>query len=627
MALEHTQVALSAEIEASKAQLQPHLETLDAEQLATCGIGYGDVADNAEIPNDPENHSQSYLSEFLSVTAMGLPQCVINAHGEDWPEDRALLLEMACNEIATQGGMREFVRRTATDFCYRAANAVCSLKPVRDYDGSDKPAALPTTHRLAFDEYLEDSTAVGAERKRWKGHRVARDVDDVIADARKHKGLGWDLSALESIKDTLPRDERSVTKRQSSVERRQLVYWVMWEPGFQIAKDERVNGTLHYVLDKTMPQDRSQADAMIRKSEGWYGSRIGPYAHAGATIIGDLHIELSPLVASASQAKYVNDIARAIRDGVNRYKSNTVVRGDDMYGLLHAALNGDMIRAPEGQSDVRTMLAQVQSGGAPQEMLVAFEMAKQSLQRGSGIYDTRQGDTSQDTTATAILDAQAGFKSRMDMAADPYWDFLRQIFTNWAYWADCSPNVRRRIGPIPPEMQQQLGVSQEFIETKGGFDKGSKRSPRDHDMLALAIDPFSTRSRSEQTMAQDLQVVMGVLQFIAALGPMAAAIDVDLLMRWVARSRGMKDATRVLDSGILRAIIGMTLGGQETPPAKGTGGLGQSLSFNGPRRVPSAMNAPQRPPSAPLGPRAMPGPAKAPTVGGTPKPKPQGAVA
>lgn len=605
MVLEHTQQALSDEIEASKAQLQPHLETLDAEQLQACGIGYGDVAQQTEIPNDPENHAQSWLRMFLSEVAMGAPRCVIDSHGEEWPEERALLIEMACNEIATQSGMREFVRRTATDYSFRAANAVCGLRPIPDWDGQDKPKALPTAHRLAFDEYLEDSTAVGAERRRWKAHRVARDVDEVLMQARKQPGLGWDVQALESIADSLPRDERSEAKRKSSVKRRQLVYWAMWEPGFQLdSKGDLIHGTVHYVLDKSMPQGRMPESGLIRKSSGWMGSPIGPYAHSGALIIGDLPVELAPLVSSASQAKFVNDIARAVRDGVTRFKSNTVVRGDDMYGLLNSALNGDIIRAPDG-IDVRTMIASAQSGGVSPELMIAFEAAKQSLQRNSGIYDTRQGDTSGDTTATAVLDAQAGFRSTMELYADPYRDFLRQVFTNWAYWADCSPMVSRKIGPLPPEVQQKLGVASPFLETKGGFGSESKRSARDHESLALSIDPFSTRSKNEQTMQMDLQVLMGTLQFIAALGPFAAALDVDLIMRWVARSRGVRDYERVLDSGIMRAIIGMTLGGQATPPAKGTGSTGQRLSFNGvspgPRRVPSTIGpapAPQALPQA-----------------------------
>lgn len=594
MALERTQTGLEFEVREAVRKIEPHRQHLENEHLRTCGKAYGDNADNAEVDEDPENFRQAWLRSFLADVGQGTPQFIIEAQGIEWPPTRAYLIQQAINTVALEqrlGAPLGFVHRTAVDYGFRSARAVCSLKTL-----PNSKRVIPTVEDLAFDELIYDSTVSGMHKARWIGHRVACDIDDKIAEAKAQPKLGWNVEMLERMRDNMTKDRRR--NDQSAVQRNELVYWCLWEPGYQLdpkrGEDQGFNGTMHYVVDPqcSISSKLGQTKKTVRASAPWFGAASGPYAFAAGMKIGELPIPLAPLVGGAVQGAAMNEVARGILAAIRSYKRNSVVSNDDVANLLRVALNGQLIAAPAGV-DLRSMLATAESGGLTQEMVAGFQLVMESAQRALGTYSSL-GDVDADATATAINAASAGYASTMQLHTTNFRGFLGDIGEKWAFWADCSEDVSVRVGPLPPEVAQEFGGKQ-FVDVAGSI--GGQHSPTDHRKIALSVDAFSVRAKNEMTMAQDVAAVTGAIGFLASLGPLVAGVDVDEYMRAVSRSRGIKWSEKLVDAKVLYTIAAMQIGSGEVSTPKPTTQPNQQISFAG---LSGASKAPAMAPSTGL---------------------------
>jgi hypothetical protein len=574
MPLERTQQAWEREIRAAKDVALAHTETLEREEYAVCGLSYGD-ADKRGVPDEPENHRQTWLRQFHAQNTLGSPECILETWGAEWPIERAVPIEMACNRAAYQIGLKETLHRAASDYALRRAVLSCYVAPQPGYEGEDDAPWMVGADRLASDEYLHAADALARREAAWEGHHIARPIEDVIHEAEQQPDLGWDLEALRALEKQVSEDKRRQQRTgHRLIERSDLVYWRIWERSARVDKAKGpkggYHGSVHYVLDELMPTERVKRP--IRKSEPWFGHRDGPYAVGGALYVGSLPWPVSPLVGTGPQADWTNIVAKALMLAVANYKAVTGTTDSNAAEQLRDAINGDVVEFANSV-DIRTLAATITAGGLDQQFIVAFQLALESLQRNAGTYQNRQGSVDSEATATAILDAQAGYASAMEFWADGFRDLQRQVFARWAYWFDLHPKVRIKVGPLPEEaraaMSQQSGQDvPPFVELRGGMDTGSKWTARDHDLLDLRVHPFSGRAKNEQGMLQDVQFLMGGVQWLAGLGPLALAIDTGKWMRMLGRARGIRDAERLLDPKLFAGILAMSMGQQEAPQAK-----------------------------------------------------------
>jgi hypothetical protein len=576
MSLKRTQVDLEDEIRSAQAVQAPHFKNLEVEYKRACGKAWGDNDSNPEVLDDPENLRLAWTRSFMSETAQGVPRCVIDAHGVEWPEHRAYLLQEACNAHARTLNLHSsgFVARQAVEFGFRSARSVSGLI-------KRAGKVTPWVRELDFDELLMDATVTSRAKARWTAHYVTRDIDDVIEDGRRDKTTGWNLEFLGRVKDTLGRDPKAASKApHHGVERNELRYWVIWEreynlPGF----DESTGhyGTLHYVLDPSMtswmkPDESSKVKTgLVRQSESWFGSSIGPHAFSAGFKVGTLAYELSPLTALAVQSGHLNDVARAIKRAIEQYRSNGVINGDSAASLIQMAQHGADIVLPQG-ANIANLYGVIERGGLQPQMLTAFQLLMEQAQRASGGLYSHLGDVDSDATATAINSAATGYASTMGLYVSSYLNHYAQIYAQWAYWFDLSPDVETRVGPLPPEMVAHLnsggvGIDPKhpFVNTKG--DKGDAEKIESHRGIAMRIDAASTRGTSELTLQREVMGATQLLQTIIGLGPHAIGVDIDELQRNTARAYGAKWIEKLVDANAIRLVAGAMLGAQEAPPA------------------------------------------------------------
>jgi len=607
--MERTQQGLWREIEAYQKKAEPHIREINNDELRVCGSHYGDNNSNPAVPTDPENHRLAWLRTFHANSTLSNPKFIIEARGQEWQPARALLLEEALNLAADNEELGSMLHRCASDYAIRRSQAVCSLRVKEGYEDEpekDRPMTV-SVDRLAFDEYACDVTARERSKGMWEGHRVSRNIEDVIHEAERDKSLGWNLKSLRALEKDLGHDRRKDEPLPYGVDRRDLVYWPMWERGYRVDPSKKARagyfGTVHYVLDGKI-SNMDKLTEPIRKSEAWFGHRSGPYAVGGYLNVGDLPIPVSPLVASGPQAAWTNIVATAVMQAVANYKNNPAFTDSEALRLFKETPNGDPILLTSGV-DVRAIAQTLESGGLPMQLVQAFQLAMDSLQRNTGLYETRQGNVSADATATAIIDAQQGFNATMQFAEHGFRDFVKQIGRKWAFWLDVSPNSKVRVGPLPPEWQAQFGGA--FVTMKGGYPDGSEQSALDHDAMDLQISAFSGRQKNEATMSQDFMALTQLLTFLVTMGPMATAVDIDILLRLFSRSRGMREAERIIDRETFYKVAAAMMGNpQGSPPAPREQPKPQ-LQMSGARPVQSGGSSVQRTPppkkSAPAGAR------------------------
>ncbi len=569
-----TQQDLWREIKSSQDVRAVHRDGLPEEELAICGLDYGDgKAGGKDVPDDPENHKQTWLRQFHSANTLSSPTFLLEGQGQEWPPDRTGLLEQAVNRQAEQAGLKHTMHRCASDYALRQAQAVCYVRPAPGYEDEENAPWLCGVDRLAFDEYEFDPSVLDRSLGQWEAHRVSQPIEDVIHRAEKDKSLGWNLPALRDLEKQIDADCRKREKTNHKVERRDLVYWPMWWRNRKVdpAKKGRDGyfGSVDYVLDDAMPLSASITEP-IRKSEDWFGHRSGPYAVGGAMWVGDLPTALSPLVGTGPQADWVNVVAKACMIAVANAKTLTGTTDAEAAEQIRNAVNGDVVHFANNV-DIRTMVAQVASGGLDQQFIVAFQMALESLQRNAGTYQNRQGDVDSDATATAIMDAQAGYSAAMAFWSDGFRDFQRQMGVKWAFWTDLHPKMRVRVGPVPDDVRAALaqrigGMPPAYFDVPGGVDRGSPWNAFDHELMDLRVSAFTGRQRNEQTLLQDFEFLIQAIGALAAFPPQVAlSMDVQKYLRVACRARGNRDLERLIDGQLFQMLTGALLGAGETP--------------------------------------------------------------
>lgn len=520
------------------------------EYRRACGKAYGDNLNQALVPDDPENWRHTWLRSFLAEVGY-TPQWIIEAGGLEWPPERATLIEMACNAQSRRLNLRELAERCAIDYAFRSARGVCGVR--KKYGKLE-----PFVERLAFDEFLTDPAQDDRRRAQWWAHRVVRPIDEVIAEAEEVPELGWDVDALKSMSTNLSRDSLKSQSNPSGVKRHELAYWPMWFPSDELDRkhspDNGYHGVVRYVIDPMLGS--AERGRSVRKPEAWFGPPCGPYAFAAGFKIGELPVELAPLVATATQGAFVNDIARATRDAIQSYKRLGVTQDNVASAAIRNAYNGALLTLPQGQP-LGSIFAELELGGMQPQHIAAFQWAFEQMQRSSGIH-SRLGDVDSSATATAINNAQLGYSSTMGLYVSSYNDFWKQVGAKFAYWYDVHPDVSTLVGPLPPELQAFYGGA--VVETKG-----SANTAGSHRDLALVVDSISGRPKNEMTLKTEMAATIGVLQFLVSLGPHVVAVDIDALMRQHARAYGSQWALKLIDSGVFRTIGALQLGQQGQP--------------------------------------------------------------
>lgn len=566
MALDRTHGGLWQELEASKSRLQPHLVTYHADLERIAGGSYGE----SRVENDPENHWQEWLAIFLPQLVYHDPVCSVSTDRIEWAPERSKALEFALNDWARLTHLRADVERCAVDFAVRWSCGIVSVEPIAGAHHTGDPRYMPIFNRLSPMDVRWDSTVKDWRRARWISHRTVYDIDDLLGQARSGS-VSWNVDALEWLKANGSSDQRRGEEDKGSplVERSQVAIWQVWVRDDAVddapSRKDGFNGTWYWVLEQGEPDGASLN--WVREPAPAFVPPSGPYAIQGAFLLGDLVAPLSPLVGVAGQAMWLNRISKSIMRAVESYRRGIATNNAKTADELENNEDLDIVSA-DGV-DVRAAIQTWEIGGVTQQMLLAKDDARQTLDRSSGLHEAQRGNITGQATATEVQAAAASGSIRQDFLIEKFRDFVTQAFTIAAFYFDLDEDVVIDVGPLPVEVETPQGPSK-FVRLTGGIPKGRQWSALDHEHLGLRIDPWSMRRNDEQARQARMVLVNEVLDRVTMLGPQAIFVDWRWYLEQAAEAAGVRDLDRLIDVDLLYEVASMMLQMQEAvqPQAK-----------------------------------------------------------
>ena len=557
------------EIEASSTHLRPHLANFDSDLLRAAGPAYG--ISRSMIEGDPENHWQEWLALFLPQLVYNNPQCAVDSSRIEWEPARAGAIEYALNDWAPMIDLRHDLERCAIDFSFRWCVGVVQPEPVRGYEDAADPPYLPGFTRISPHDFRWDATVGDWRKARWLAHRVVLDIEDVIEEAENDPDADWDLKALEQIQTGVGPDPQRLSRQYprmgNTPERHELVIWELWARDYRLDNAPKPEkgyfGTVFTVLDKAH-HDTHAPEGWIRKPRPAYNPRGGPYCIQGSMLLGDMAAPLSPLVATTPQAVYLNRIARAILQAVEDYKRGIITNNA---ALAQSIIDDDDLTVYSADGvDVRQMIQQFAIGGVDQQLLVAKEDARQTLDRNSGLNEPTRGNVTGVATATEVERAFQSTTVRMGFIVEKFRDFVRQVYAHSAFYFDLDPDVVLDVGPLPIVDDQGRQLTGEI---RGGAPKGRKWNALDHEHLGLRIDPYSMQRTDEQQKMVRFELMNVVLDRVVSLGPQSLFIDWDWYLRQASEATGVRDLERLVDTEMLNKVAAAVMQMQQAQPAHG----------------------------------------------------------
>ena len=558
MALERTHGGLWQELKASESRMRPHLVNYDADLERIAGGSYGE----SRVENDPENHWQEWLAIFLPQLVYHDPVCSVSTDRIEWAPERSKALEFALNDWARLTHLRADVERCAVDFAVRWACGIVSVEPIAGAHHTGDPRYMPIFNRLSPKDLRWDSTVKDWRKARWISHRTVYDIDDLIGQARAGK-VDWNIEALEWLKANGSSDERREDRASfPQVERNQVAIWQVWVRDDTVddapSRKDGFNGTWYWVLEQGEPDGASLG--WVRPPAPAFVPPTGPYAIQGAFLLGDLVAPLSPLVGTAGQAMWLNRISKAIMRGFESYRRGIATNSQKTADELEKNEDLDIVSA-DGV-DVRAAIQTWEIGGVTQQMLLAKDDARQTLDRSSGLHEAQRGNITGQATATEVQAAAQSSGVRQDFLIEKFRDFVTQAFTIAAFYFDLDDDVVIDVGPLPMEVETPQGPSK-FVRLTGGIPKGREWSALDHEHLSLRIDPWSMRRNDEQARQARMLLVNEVLDRVATLGPQAIFVDWRWYLEQAAEAAGVRDLDRLIDVDLLYEVASMMLQMQE----------------------------------------------------------------
>ena len=503
---------------------------------------------------DPENYIYQYLAVMVPRLVFNNPRVRTSTRRTDeQARVEALAIQTGLNRWIKDVNLVQPLQELAVQMLMRWGVAMVSVEPTSGPlqtipserpEGEDEEASLQETddvpHMPAVD--VLDPRRVGADPRamtlrecRYVFHEWSKDKDDLAEQAENApEGAGWNVAAIRDLQTG--EDPNSKLKRPQVPDRKQVHGVELWTPetmeGDDLpGPDEGFHGQII-----TLAWGRNGMVEIRRRP--FFGPRTGPYHFFGVYYVPGCVWPLSPTVANAGQAEWVNRIAKANLRAMERRKKLFLFnkrRHRDAQALKDA-VDGDFVGMDSLESGGFT---ETEVGGASNAANDELEMERARLDRSLGLSDATRGVVTGDATATENALADEAAKSRFGFIEQRFTEAANRLIKHAAHllWHDSRIVIQlsdqdrmelERKGVPPPNAVQ------------GGRDEESKARFED---LEVEIELYSMRRTDEAAQAARLgQTYQIVTQSIPLVGQFPS-------FPWSEMFSAMGDATNTPELG------------------------------------------------------------------------------
>lgn len=426
----------------------------------------------------------------------------------------------------------------------------------------DEVKRRPQLRRIPQDRFSADAAAQDWEQSRFFAVRVVMDKDAALARAKKEKG--WNLKALEALSSG--KIEKITRPTNDYPHRDEISWWEVWIPELDSGDDKHHHGSIVCYADVGIPRDMD-GHKPLREAVSFFGPPSGPFTQYGAYYVpGELY-SLSPLSATHEQVVDLNLHAKALsRGGAQRKK---ILLIDSMDGPNF----GDRVLAcPDGGAIPvdgfdKQHVADIELGGVTEQGLAYYQLARERLDRVSGIHEVARGNVASGDTATAVAVAARAQADRLGFLAEKFYESATKDSEKMLWYALLDERV---VETLPEDFLDELremgvdippGATAKF---EGGDFDGD---PAD---LEIRIEPMSMR-RTDEGIQQGraMQVFETMMAIAPSLPQISLYMDVEGILSDFGDAMNMPHLAERVDTTKARmigaAMLGAQLNPQETP--------------------------------------------------------------
>ena len=257
---------------------------------------------------------------------------------------------------------------------------------------------------------------------------------------------------------------------------------------------------------------------------------------------------MSPLVAVSHQAQDVNNHARASKNSADNYKKLILVDNAMDRDLADKVKNTpDSFVVPIAGMD-RNSISEVEIGGVTRTQVDYLAIARERLERNSGMSEAQYGATS-GATATEVSVANNASKTRMGHITGKFEDGVRAIARKVSYYLFMDDEI---IFPLGEADAAELQMQEPWF--RGGSNSGFG-----FDDLEFDIEPYSMSKMTEAMLQQQVMQMTELATGIAPMIPQMPWVRWKVLLKELAESMRKPAIEHLID-------VDMALKAGQAPP-------------------------------------------------------------
>ena len=493
----------------------------------------------------PDNHVYEYLSLTIPRIIHDNPRVEARTRRPQSQGQSASALEHGLNRWIRDTDVRGTLIRVAYDMLISFGATITTQEPSGRHDPrSDFMPYWPQCYRIPPKRLIIDPMALSFDQARYVGHMWIRDKEDLLDEARD--GNGWDVDAIEHLAADAGTEGYYEQNRGRDVPtRNEVVCYDLWVPEVELddspGSESGFHGTIYTI---TVGQTGGESDpdkvGYIREPRPYYGPKTGPYTFFGTYYVPDSAYPLSPIMASLGQADELNAHVRSAARSAAQYKRLILVDSKSKKLMQDVKSQPDNFVVPVEGLD-RDRVIPIELGGITNQQVNYIQMARERLDRNSGIHDVMRGNISGTATATEVATADASSSIRIDYLKRQFVRATEQMLyrSGWYLWND-----DRVFFPIGGEAAQQMGMGEPYFQ-------GGGEPPSSYDDIELEVDAYSMERTNEAMQQRRALEALQVVSNVAAAMPQAPYVNWEALLKQVGDSMNMPGMAQLIDKQAL----------------------------------------------------------------------------
>ncbi len=529
-------------------------------------------AQDSTTENFKENHYYSWVSMVVPKLVYDNPRVKVTSRRPGSQGEIAMAIQGGLNRWVRDVDLRKVLSEgPAVDMQFNYGVVMVRNEPIRgaketeNVGGTGKKGIpwAPHVYRIAQDRYVQDPMATTQEEIRWRGHMVVRDKEDILREAAEDPESGWNVDAVESLDmdklDDLGRPDHI------TLDRGEVLLYEIYVPEVQLEGESGPEDGFHGAIYTVSPYSDGK---YLREPRMYYGHPDGPYIMFGVYTVPGSPWPLSPLVAVEEQISELNLHTASASRSANDYKKLIFVEDSapKLQQQIQSAEHHWVIPLP-GMD--RQKVLEVELAGITPQQIQYLQIARERLDRNSGISDVQRGVTGTSNSATEVSVANSAAQTRLGFVSQQFSYYTSVLLERVAWYLYHDNSVAY---PLGADVAQQMGMEPTLHEDEGGnirvippepmffggdYDKDSTYTFHD---LEIEIEMYSMARTNEGLVQRQTMDGVNLLMQIAQMAPQAPHINWPGVLKMISDTLNLPGMQRLYNPEIAAQVMMQMMG-------------------------------------------------------------------